>query len=311
MISSGQYEHTPILGKSFETELPARVGLVLEGGGMRGFYSAGVLDAFAHKSILFPYISAVSAGAANALSYLSGQVARNRQVAQYYVSDPRYLSWRNWIRGGSAFDWEFVFHTIPDKLLYFDRAMLAESPAQFMVGSFDCDVGATAWFDKDEVAGDITTVVASCALPVLSKVQHYRGMRLLDGGIADPIPIIRSIKDGNEFHVVVLTRNAGYRKEPFQQKRMLRVLYRRYPKLVDAMLVRHQRYQEQLELCEELQCEGKALIVRPEKPLELSRLGTDTTKLLTLYDEGTAEGYEAIDALQETGIAQTARAQLR
>ena len=299
---SHHYEHTPILGKPFETELDARVGLVLEGGGMRGFYSAGVLDAFVEASILFPYISAVSAGAANALSYLSGQVGRNRQVVQYYVSDPRYLSLRNWIRGGSAFDWGFVFHTIPDKLLYFDRAMLEANSARFMVGAFDCDAGATVWFDKDEVVDDITTIVASCSLPVLSKVQHYRGMRLLDGGIADPIPIACSIEDGNEFHVVVLTQNAGYRKEPLRQQRTLRTLYRRYPGLVEAMLVRHERYQEQLELCEEFQCEGKALIVRPEKPLELGRLGTDTAKLLALYDEGTAEGYEAIRVLRGMGI---------
>ena len=302
MTSSHQYEHAPISGKPFQTELPAGIGLVLEGGGMRGFYSAGVLDAFVQESILFPYISAVSAGAANALSYLSGQAGRNRQVAQYYVSDPRYLSWRNWIRGGSAFDWQFVFHTIPDKLLFFDHAMLAVNPARFMVGAFDCDAGATHWFDKDEVVADIRAVEASCSIPVLSRVQHYEGMRLLDGGIADPIPLMRSIEDGNQFHVVVLTRNVGYQKSAFKYGRSLRWAYRTYPNLVAAMLNRHRRYQEQLELCEELQREGKALIVRPGRPLELGRLGTDTTKLLALYDEGTTEGHKAISALRGLGI---------
>lgn len=286
----------PIPGRPAEKMLPKGTALVLEGGGLRGFYSAGVFEALMDAGVMFPYIIAVSAGAANVLSYVSGQSGRNRQVLEYCVQDKRYISKRNLIRNRSLFGMEFIFHEVPGKYVVFDWESFYRQNIRLLTGALDCRTGKTVWFEKKEIHPDLDPIIASCSIPILAPIRRFNGYELLDGGIADPIPIEQSIADGNDFHVIVLTRNAGYRKKPFKQRWLLSTCFRRYPNLVEAILTRHEKYNRQLELCEELERQGRAMIIRPLRPLQVSGNRADIPALLQLHDEG---HQEAVDRLKQ------------
>ena len=278
-----------------EKILPKSCALVLEGGGTRGFYSAGVFDAFVDAGILFPYIAGVSAGAANALSYITGQKGRNRQIVEKYVGNPKYLSKRNLLLHRSLFGMEFVFHEVPQKHIFIDWEMFNKQKIVFFTGALDCNTGETVWFNKDDITPALEATMASCSVPLLSPIFKFMGYELLDGGISAPIPIEKSIADGNDFHVVVLTRNEGYQKPVFKHKRILKFFYKKYPKLIEAIFQRHTTYNRQLTLCEQLEKEGKALIIRPLKPLSVNdSTSRDIKNILELHDEGYAEAKEKI-----------------
>jgi len=291
------YTHPIIKGQAPEKFLPKGTALVCEGGGTRGFYSAGVFEAFMDEGIMFPYIIGVSAGAANALSYISGQKGRSRQIVEHYVKDKRYVSRRNLLRHGSLFGYDFIFKEIPYNHVFWDREMFNSVDTRFLTGAIDCKTGQTVWFEKDDMSYDFTETLASCSVPLVAKVVKHKGYELLDGGIADPIPIEQSIKDGNNFHVIVLTRNQGFRLTPASYPSLIKFVYKKYPKLVEVMLNRHEIYNRQLELCEKLEQEGRALIIRPQIPLAVTRSTRDTAKLLALYDEGHQEGKEVIERI--------------
>jgi len=277
--------------------LPSGTALVLEGGGTRGFYSSGVFEAFMDAGIMFPYIAAVSAGSANVLSYVSGQRGRNRLIVEHLVSDPRYLSLRNLLLHRSLFNWEFIFKTVAQKYLYWDQQTFDNVDIRLLTGALDCNRGQTTWFEKADLKPDFTPTIASCSLPLLSPMVDFRGQKLLDGGILDPIPIERSLADGNTFHVVILTRNSGYTKLPLNNTVLLKAAYRKYPQLISALTQRHVAYNRQLALAEQLQSEGRALIIRPQEPLQVKRTDSDARRLLALHDEGHAEGVHAVDRL--------------
>lgn len=294
-----EYTQPLIKGKAAKTILSEKTALVLEGGGIRGFYSAGVFDAFMNAGILFPYIIGVSAGAANVLSYVAGQQGRTRQVAEFYAGDPRYVSKRNLIFHRSLFNMKFIFQDVPQKHVFFDWEMFNLQNIRLLTGALDCKTGQTVWFEKQDIVPPFQATVASCSIPLLSRIVHYKGCDLLDGGIADPIPIEKSISDGNTFHVVVLTRNEAYKKEEFKYKRLIKLFYRKYPKLIEAMLNRHNYYNRQLELCEKLEQEGKAIIIRPQKKLQIESTAADKKQLLALYDEGYEEGAAKLDGIKK------------
>ena len=300
----GNYTFPPIQGRDMGRRLPAGWGLVLEGGGTRSFYSAGVFDAFMEGDLMFPYIAGVSAGAANVISYISGQLGRTRQVVAHYVGDKRYVSKRNLLKLGTLFGNDFIFHTIPQRHVAMDWAVFHRQKLHFYTGAFDCIAGVTRWFGKEHVDPELRATIASCALPLVSPIAVYQGMQLLDGGLADPIPIEKSLSDGNRFHVVVLTRNRGYRKAPFAPLFLAKGRYRAYPRLVETLRLRHEIYHRQLAICEQLERAGKAILIRPRETLRVHRTGSDVPKLLQLYDEGVAEGREALpQILSKAGIS--------
>jgi len=300
METNSAYTQQVIKGIKYSKMLPEGTALVLEGGGTRGFYSSGVFEAFMDEGIMFPYIAGVSAGAANALTYIAGRRRRSRVIVEKYVGDPRYVSRRNLIRVGSMFGYEFIFNTIPEKHIFWDREVFDDTNIRFLTGATDCATGRTAWFEKSDIDPDLSATRASCAIPVISKKVKYREFELLDGGMSAPIPIEKSIKDGNSFHVVILTRNQGYEKPPFRYERLVKFIYRNYPNLIKAMINRHEIYNRQLEICEELEREGNALIIRPLKPLSVdSSTAVDIPKLLDLYDEGHEEGRQAVKMIME------------
>ncbi|MCL2521697.1 MAG: patatin family protein [Erysipelotrichales bacterium] len=288
-----------VKGTKHTKMLPKGTALILEGGGTRGFYSSGVLDAFMEEGIMFPYIIGVSAGTANALSYVSGQKGRNRTIVEHYVGNHRYVSKRNLIKHRSLFGYDFIFKTVPKKHLFWDQEVFEETDIKLLTGAINCQTGSTVWFEKDELGDNFQATRASCSVPIVARIVEYNGLKLLDGGISDPIPIEKSIADGNTFHVIVLTQNQGYIKTAFKQKRLIKLMYRKYPALVEAIIKRHDIYNRQLALCENLERENKALIIRPLKPLSVDRTTRNIDKLLELYDEGQVEGAVAIKKLME------------
>ena len=290
----------PIFGLVPERYTPEGTALVLEGGGTRGFFSSGVFEAFMEAGIMFPYIAGISAGAANALSYMSGQRFRSRSIIENYVGSPKYVSMRNLIFRRSMFNFDFIFNEIPERHIFFDWDVLLQLKVSFNSGAFDCETGETVWHTLEDLQNrNFTSVIASCSVPVLCPVVNYKGRKLLDGGVASSIPIEKSISDGNKFHVVVMTRNAGHHSEPDKTAKYAKYLLRRYPKVAEALEIRHERYNAQLALCEDLEREGKALIIRPTKPLAMSRTDKNIPALLTLHDEGLEEGRRFIGNILE------------
>ena len=292
------FTHPIIKGGKYSKLLPQGTALVLEGGGTRGFYSSGVLEAFMDAGVMFPYIIGVSAGAANAASYVSWQKRRNRMIIEKYAGDHRYVSRRNLIKHRSPFGYDFIFDTVPNKHIFFDRENFNSMDVRFLTGAMNCSDGKTIWFEKNDITDGFAITRASCSVPLLSKIVKHNDLELLDGGVSDPIPIEKSIADGNSFHVVVLTRNQGYRKSPFRFGRALRLFYKKYPLLIEAIKKRHEIYNRQLDICEKLEREKKALIIRPLEPISVGRATRDVSKLLALHDEGYVEGMQALQKLE-------------
>ncbi|HZG79039.1 MAG TPA: patatin family protein, partial [Paenibacillus sp.] len=200
-----------------------KLGLVLEGGGMRGVYTGGVLERFMEDGLYFPYVIGVSAGACNAVSYLSRQRERNRRVTIDYVDRPEYLSVRNWIRRGSMFGMDFIFDRIPNEIDPLDYETLFAIRETFVVGATDPETGEPTYYGNDVWARDKATFMAalraSSSLPFFSPPVPVDGRLMFDGGVADPIPVRRALSDGCDRVVVVLTKDASYRIKPFKRRR--------------------------------------------------------------------------------------------
>lgn len=262
------------------------VGLVLEGGGMRGVYTSGVLDYFMEQDLYFPYVIGVSAGACNALSYLSRQKGRSRKVNVDYASDPRYINYRNVFKGKGIFNMDFLFDDIPNRLVPFDYDRFYSTDERLIIPATDCHTGKPIYYEKDGSERVITAVKASSSLPIVGKKVEFEGKELLDGGVADPIPIQRSVQDGNTKHVIILTQPKGYLKKPFRAKITANVLYSNYSELVKALKRRHEVYNQTLAYIEELEDCGKAFVIRPKENEVVKRTERDPEKLQQLYLAG-------------------------
>ncbi|SHH34364.1 Predicted phospholipase, patatin/cPLA2 family [Caloranaerobacter azorensis DSM 13643] len=272
-------------------------GLVLEGGGMRGCYTSGVLDFFMEKDLYFPYIIGVSAGACNASSYISRQKGRSIKINLDYAQDDRYISYKNLIIKRSLFGMDFIFDEIPNKLIPFDFETFNEAKEKFIIVATDCKTGQPVYFDKDECEDVVKAIKASSSLPFVAPIVEMNGKFLLDGGIADPLPIKKSIEDGNKKNVIVLTRNKGYRKSPFKLRKLLKVMYSEYPGLINAMLNRYKVYNSTLEYIEKLESEKKVFVIRPTKNMKVDRIERDVNKLKELYEMGYEDAKRCYDEM--------------
>lgn len=298
-MMNNKFKYEPILSEKYTKMLPKGTALVLEGGGMRGYYSAGVFEGFMESGIMFPYIIGVSAGAANALTYISGQKLRSRQIVENYAGTHEYVSKRNFLKYGSFFNRDLVFRKIPQELVYFDYNALNNCPIRFLTGTMDCNTGKALWFEKEDLSINLEATEASCAIPLFAPIVKFKGHELLDGGFACPIPIEKSIEDGNKFHVIVLTQNKGYVKKPYSQLALAKLKYRKYPNVIETLKNRHEVYNKQIELCEKLEKEGNAIIIRPQEPLKVNMATRDEQLILELYDEGHRECNELIPSILE------------
>lgn len=270
--------------------------LVLEGGGLRGTFTAGVLDLFMDRGIRFPYTVGVSAGATNGLSYLAGQRGRSRYGNIELQHERPYIGWRHWLLGHGFIDLDFLFGEYTFRRYPFDFEGYARSAERFEMVATNCLTGRAEYFEEKHDRQRLLAIGrASCSLPLLCPVARVDGVPMVDGAVSDAIPVERAMAQGFGRCVVVLTRNRGYRKP--SDPRLLRLFYRRYPELRRALAERPQRYNEAAALVERLEAEGRALVVRPERPVEAGRTERDPAKLQALYDEGYACAERILPAL--------------
>ncbi|MBM7691183.1 putative patatin/cPLA2 family phospholipase [Peribacillus deserti] len=261
-------------------------GLVLEGGGMRGVFTAGVLHYFMENEIYIPYVVGVSAGACNGSSYISRQIERNRIVNIDYISHPEYISIKRYFKNRELFGMDFLFNKLPNELVPFDFETFGSAREKFVVGTTDCVTGEPVYFEKKEYEKDMLTILrASSSLPFMAPEVEFQGRLLLDGGIADPIPIKKSETDGNTKNVVVLTRNKGYQKSKASFGWLLR-RRSRHQGLVNAILERHLKYNQTVAYLEEKEARGEVFIIRPEGKLDVGRVERNPEKLSRLYQQG-------------------------
>lgn len=259
--------------------------LILEGGTLRPIFSAGVMDALLDNNITFPYCIGVSAGITNGVSYISKQKGRNLEVVTKYRNDNRYLSYRNFLRCKSIFGLDFVFNEIPNNLIPFDMDTYRKYPGKVLVGVTNAHTGKTEYLNGKDLDDKATMLRATCAIPLLFPVIKINGKEYYDGGLCDPIPIKKAIADGNTKHLIVLTQPKGYKKE-LSKKNILvaKLLNKKYPNLKTPLLNRHNHYNETVKFCEQLENEGKVLILRPE--YNLDSFEKDINKLKSSYDHG-------------------------
>ncbi|KPU43123.1 NTE family protein RssA [Oxobacter pfennigii] len=269
-----------------------KTGLVLEGGGMRGLYTAGILDLFLKENIDFDYIIGVSAGACNAASYISRQLERNQRIFLNFIGDRRYLSLYNFLKTGSLFGMDFIFDEIPNKLDLFDYDAFKKSTVDFLTGVTDIMTGKTVYFNKEKMCGNFMILRASSSIPVFSPIVEFEGGKYLDGGTSDPIPVKKAVDDGCEKLVIVLTHNRGYKKSPERFKNIYRKIYKSYPEMINVLDKRHEVYNQTIDFIEKLESEGKALVLAPKRPFSVGRFEKKPSKLKDLYQQGFEETKE-------------------
>lgn len=275
-----------------------RVGLVLEGGGMRGLYTAGVLDAFLDHDVYIPDCFAVSAGACNAASYLPKQRTRFYQATTRFLRDPRYMSVKNLVKSGSPFGTEFMFEQVANELEPIDYAGFATCGGRLRVVVTNCQTGRAEYHKIHDLWRQRDLLRASASLPLLSPVVSYGEKKLLDGGITDAVPLRFARHCGMEKNVVVLTREKGYRKKPTEALSLLKWKYREYPALIRAMQMRHIMYNRTMDLVDELEEKGEIFVLRPHAPLGLSRFTRDTDRAALAYNRGIRDASQALGALR-------------
>ena len=271
-------------------------GLVLEGGGMRGVFTAGVIDYLLDAQIYFPYCVGVSAGACHGSSYISRQRGRAKKsgidaLAKYNYISPRYI-----FKQHSIMDLELIYDRLPHELLPFDYEAYFRSTTEFEMVTTNCRTGRAMYLSEDHDAQrQLDIVKASAALPYVCPKVYVDKTPMLDGGIVDSIPLLRAQERGYAFNIVVLTRNAGYRKAG-KDHELPWFVYPSYPNLRQALSHRNSVYNRQLSLIEEEERKGTCLVIRPQKPMEVERLTTDPEALTRLYNEGYEVAKQVLEA---------------
>ena len=267
-------------------QIDRNTGLVLEGGGMRGVFTCGVLDAFMKHDLYFRYVVAVSAGACNGMSYISRQPRRARFSNIDLLSKYDYIGLRHLVTQGCIFDQKLLYDKFPNEYVPFDFDTYFSSPSTFEMVTTNCLTGLPAYLTELQNKQRALDIVrASSSLPFVSKIVEIDQIPMLDGGITDSIPVIRSMATGHHKNVVILTRNKGYRSSE-RDRKIPHFIYKKYPRLRVALSRRVAAYNEQLELVDQLEAAGQIVCIRPQDPVEVGRMEKDTAKLERLYQEG-------------------------
>lgn len=272
--------------------------LVLEGGTLRGIFSAGVMDAFLKEGIEFEYIVGVSAGISNAASYVSKQFQRNLEILEKYRLDKRYIGVQNYVDCKSLFGLDFVFDDIPNKLVPFDYTTFREYKGKFLVGMYNAEKGRTEFVNGIKDSRKWNFLRGTCAIPGYFPPAKIGGYNYYDGGLASPICINKAMHDGCDKHIIILTQPEGYIKQLNKSNiAMSQVIKHRFPKLEMTLLCRHKIYNHQVQLCEQLEREGKAIIIRPEYRLSNFEKNIDTIK--STWQHGFNITTDRIDEIKE------------
>lgn len=276
-----------------------QAGLVLEGGGMKGVYTAGVLDYFLEKDIMFSSCYGVSAGACHMASYLSKQQGRAFQISVDYLEDKDYCSLRNLVTTGDFFGEQMCYHRIPEELNLYDYETYNRYEGNAYAVVTNIETGKAEYIKINDMKKDIDAVRASASLPLLSKPVEINGKKYLDGGCADSIPIKQSLRDGNKKNVVIMTKEVGYRRKMSASLQAIQLYYHKYPEFVKTMIRRHVSYNRTLDFLEEHEKKGHIFIIRPQKATGIGRIEKDRSKLEKLYEMGYEEAKQCGESLME------------
>lgn len=275
-----------------------RSALILEGGGVRGIFSAGVLDSFLENNIEFDTVIAVSAGALFGVNFLSKQSGRAVRYNKKYNKDFKYMGLYPLLKEGNIVSTKYAYNDVPRKLDPFDNEAYKKSLTQMYAVVTNVETGKPEYIKVDDVFEQMDTLRASGSIPVVSKAVEINGNKYLDGGISDSIPFEWAIERNYEHIVVVLTRDIDYRKKP-ESKLLIGSLKNKYPCIYEQMLHRHENYNMKIEKLKELEKEGRVFIIRPFEPIEAGRLERDEAKIQNSYDSGKNTANKMMSGLKE------------
>jgi predicted patatin/cPLA2 family phospholipase len=274
-------------------------GIVLEGGGHRGIYSAGVLDVLYENNVIADGIIGVSAGAVHGASYASGQPGRSIRYTATYCGDKRYMSMRSLFKTGNMFNEAFCYHEIPEKIDPYNFDALESSHTAFYVTCTDILTGKPVYHLCRTLRGsEMKWMQASASMPLVSKIVEVDGHRMLDGGMSDSIPEEAFEKMGYTKNIVILTQPAGYVKEKNTMLPLIKVALKKYPALIRDMETRHIYYNRELGDVEQKAEKGEILLIRPSADLKVSRVEKDPGKILALYNLGRQDAAAQMEAVK-------------
>ena len=275
-------------------------GLVLEGGAMRGLFTSGILDVMMEAGIEPDGLIGVSAGAAFGCNYKSRQPGRAIRYNKRYARDKRYCSWQSWLKTGDLFNAEFGYHVIPKKYDLFDDKAFEQNPMEFYAVCTDVETGLPV-YKKLEESTHLTYdwIRASASMPLASKVVELEAMKVLDGGVADSIPLKFFESIGYGRNVVILTQPEGYVKEHNRLMPLMRIALKKYPKMIEALDQRHIMYNRQLEYVRQAEQEGRCMVIRPDRKLPIGHISHDPEEMQRVYELGRDTGLRNIDRLKE------------
>lgn len=274
-----------------------QAGLVLEGGGMKGAYTSGVLDYFLEKEIEFSHCYGVSAGAVNLCSFLSKQKKRGFKSLTEYMGNSRYCGLYSLITDGNIVNSQFSYDLVPNYLLPFDRQTYEKYEGKAYAVVMNIVTGEPEYLSIKKMPQGLKIIQASTALPLMFQTVEIDGKLYLDGGIADAIPIRKSILDGNRKNVVILTKEVGYVRKPATGLNLIKMRYHKYPKIYEVMKERHNAYNETMEYLKRLEKEGLVFLIQPKVKSDVSRLEKDEDKMKALYESGYADAKERYEEL--------------
>ena len=275
-----------------------KVGLVLEGGAMRGMYTAGVLDVFLEKCISVDAVVGVSAGALFGVNYLSRQKGRVIRYNKRFNSDKNYMGLRPLLREGNIVSTKYAYEEVPRKLDPFDDESYKKSGIPFYAVVTDIETGEPEYIQVYSAFEQMDVLRTSGSMPFVSKPVLYNNKMYLDGGISDSIPFQWLSSQGYDKLIVILTRDMEYRKKPMSSS-LIKLFYKKQPQLSEKLLKRHDVYNKSVELLKQWENEGKVFVIRPSKPIEIGRIETNPDKLQEVYDLGLKDATESLLELQK------------
>lgn len=276
-----------------------KIGLVLEGGGHRGIYTAGILDVFAQNNISFDGIMGVSAGCIHGVSFLSGQIGRSVRYTTRFCNNPSYMSFKSLIKTGDFFNVDFCYYKLPETLDPFDNDAFDKNPTPFYAVCSDVKTGKAVYHKCDSVRGEkIKWIQASASMPLAAKIVKIDEGEFLDGGITDSIPIKKMQELGYSKNIVILTQEAGYRKKPNSLLPLIKRVYKKYPELINAIQNRHIIYNQQLDYLEEQEKLGNVIIIRPSQKPQAGRIEKDKEKILSTYNLGRNDAEKLLETVK-------------